>query len=199
MKSKHNPAGKQPDTVILWVKGYDVTQEEKEKGYTGNFAVVSCQKEADAKWTLGAEKLAVALEKHPHRRRPHKKHPDWGYWVLRRVKKGWTYSRIEDAYADLMTLAEDFPAVSIPGRNKLYTIIYQKQEDDRLPLFRVVLEVEAGEKGGFIIACRENTYRAPVAGSAVDTDKPPPGKFAARVTARRHKRTDIAGLPQEDG
>ncbi|MET0156003.1 MAG: hypothetical protein ABW189_07885 [Rickettsiales bacterium] len=189
------------DALILWVKGYDLTPDEEEKGCVGNYAFLYCEELTDGRFTLRAQKLEADPQSHPQRRRRKGKHPDWGYYVLRRIKKDWRYHSVEEAYADLLKLAEDFPQVSIPARNKLYTIIYQKPEDNNgIPLYRAVLEIEPnGDKGGFCITCKENEFRRntgapsvnarPVVVAAPEVDgKPAAGYFTSMLEMKRAKR-----------
>lgn len=188
-----------PETTVVWIRGFQLTGEEEKSGCIGNYAVVQADQTPDGKYTLIARKLPVEPARHPVRKRRKGKHPDWGYWVLRRVQKNWRYGSIDEAYGDLMKLAEDFPEVSIPSQNKLYTIIYRKTTDGSLPLFRVILEVEALPQGGFTITCKENTFKRenkpekkseePAAES-----QEAPGRFASMVTVKRNRRKNIADL-----
>ncbi len=187
-----------PATTVLWIRGYDVTKKEEEAGYTGNYALISPDMTPDKKYTLIARKLEVEIGKHPQRKRKKSKHPDWGFWVLRRVQKGWRYDSVEEAYADLMAIAEEFPEVSIPSSNKLFTIIYRKATDDSLPLFRVVLEVEALQEGGFTITCTENTYRSNKTKEVPTEDAPEPiGKFASMIALKKNRKKNINDVLKE--
>lgn len=192
-----------PDTTVLWIRGYEVTAEEEEKGYQGNYAVIGPEMTPDKKYTLIARKIEIDLGKHPQRRRNKSKHPDWGYWVLRRVQKGWKYDSVEEAYRDLMAIAEDFPEVSIPSTNKLLTIIYRKTNDDSLPLFRVILEVEALREGGFTITCKENEHKGPkkpktTNAEHVEGEEPEQiGRFASMVSLKKNRKKNINDVLSE--
>ncbi len=190
------------NATVIWIRGFEVTADEAKQGCIGNYAVIQVDETPDGKYTVGARKLEIEPAKHPQRKRRKGKHPDWGYWVLRRVQKSWRYGSIDEAYSDLMKLAEDFPEVTIPSQNKIYTIIYRKTFDGSLPLFRVILEVEALPEGGFTITCRENTYKR-------DANKPKDkpegdeenqqqvGRFTSMVTVKRNKRKNIADIMKE--
>jgi hypothetical protein len=192
-----------PDTTVLWIRGYEVTEAEEEKGYQGNYAVITPEMTPDKKYTLIARKIEIDLGKHPQRRRNKSKHPDWGYWVLRRVQKGWRYDSVEEAYKDLMAIAEDFPEVSIPSTNKLLTIIYRKTTDGSLPLFRVILEVEALREGGFTITCKENEHKGakkPKAENAITAEGEEPeqiGRFASMVALKKNRKKNINDVLNE--
>ncbi len=186
------------DCVVLWIRDYQLTAEEIKVGCIGNYALLYPDKTPDGKFTVSARKLTIEVGRHPQRKRQKSKHPDWGYWVLRRVKKNWRYGSIDEAYADLMQLAEDFPEVSIPGQNKLYTIVYRKTDDDSLPLFRIVLEVEALPEGGFTITCKENTFKRENKPGKEQTgagEQPaePMGKFASHGGGETQQTTQYFG------
>ena len=182
--------------TVLWIRDYQLSESEVSSGCIGNYAVLYPDKTPDGKYTVAARKLEIEPAKHPQRKRTKSKHPDWGYWVLRRIKKNWRYGSIDEAYNDLMQLAEDFPEVSIPGQNKLYTIVYRKTEDESLPLFRIVLEVEALPEGGFTISCKENTFKRDKQQERKEEDeKAEPeqmGRFTSMVTVKRNKRRNIS-------
>ncbi len=188
-----------PDTTVMWIRGYELSEKEENDGYTGHYALISPEQTPDKKYTLVARKLEIELAKHPQRKRKKSKHPDWGFWVLRRVQKGWRYDSVEEAYKDLMAIAEDFPEVSIPSANKLFTIIYRKTTDDSLPLFRVVLEVEALREGGFTITCKENTHRAANKTKEVlpDEEAEPIGRFASMVSLKKNRKKNINDVLKE--
>lgn len=193
------------EATVLWIRGYDVTDEESKQGCIGNYAVIKAELTPDEKYTIQARKLPIEAAKHPQRKRRKGKHPDWGYWVLRRVKKGWHYASIDEAYEDLMKLVEDFPEVSIPAQNKVFTIIYRKTHDGSLPLFRVILEVESLPEGGFTITCRENTFKRDNAApqkkakdsTGSEESQEQMGRFTSMVTVKRHKRKNIAEALEE--
>jgi hypothetical protein len=191
------------DCTVIWIRDYQLSEEEEKAGCIGNYALLYADKTPDGKYTVAARKLTIEAAKHPQRKRQKSKHPDWGYWVLRRVKKNWRYDSIDEAYNDLMQLAEDFPEVSIPGQNKLYTIVYRKTEDGSLPLFRIVLEVEALPQGGFTITSKENTFkregkprREEEVQSTADASTTPEqmGRFTSMITVKRNKRRNIGDV-----
>jgi hypothetical protein len=192
-----------PDTTVLWIRGYFLTENEEEQGFTGNYAVISPEMTPDKKYTLTARKLEIEISRHPQRKRKKSKHPDWGYWVLRRVQKGWRYDSVDEAYSDLMALAEDFPDVTIPSQNKIFTIIYRKAKEDEIPLHRVVLEVEALREGGFTITCKENTHRGSkkpkvegTEGENVD-EAESLGRFASMIALKKNRKKNIDEVVRE--
>lgn len=184
------------DCTVIWIRDYQLSDDEVNAGCIGNYALLFCDQTPDKKYTVSARKLEIDPSKHPQRKRTKSKHPDWGYWVLRRIKKNWRYGSIDEAYNDLMQLAEDFPEVSIPGQNKLYTIVYRKTDDDSLPLFRIVLEVEALKEGGFTVTCTENTFKRddkPKREEVNEKAEPEQvGRFTSMVAVKRNKRRNIS-------
>lgn len=199
VRSSYGQEDESNPRTIIWVRGYDVTEDEAKSGCIGNYAILYVDETMDGKYTVAAQKVIADAARHPQRKRKKSKHPDWGYWVLRRIKKNWRYDSIDEAYSDLMTLAEDFPEVSIPAQNKLYTIIYRKMPDDSLPLFRVVLEVEALKEGGFTITCKENTFKRKEtkAKKVEEEPKEQMGRFTSMVQVKQNKRKNIADFKSD--
>lgn len=184
-------------SAIIWIKDYELIDKEIADGLLGNFALVTLSEDSKAKrFYLQAQKLPAAPKFHPKRIRPKQKTPDFGHWVLRRIQKEWWYPTIEEANADLMALAEEFPLVCIPATNKLYAMIYRAAAKGTKPVNRYVLEIKAHEQGGFKIDLSANHYVAkpkapkkevPVRETAGETQ----GKFTALEKLKRsRKRTD---------
>jgi hypothetical protein len=102
---------------------------------------------------------------------------------LRVVKKGFRFAKVEEARAALERLHTDFPEVTIPNVNKLFCIIYSKQ--DKPPVQKWVLEIEVapGKQGGFVIAARRND---PKPRKPETKDRPEPvGHFTSKVKLKR--------------
>lgn len=207
--SRHQTEEAGEHGIILWIKGYLITPEEKKDGYTGNYAVIFPVLRPNGKYTLIASKVESELKFHPQRQRPTHKHPNWGHPILRSVKKKRIHDTVEAAQEELARLHEEFPEVTIPLTNKLYLIVYSRQ--DNPPAQKYVLEVKVGEKGGFYIDATKNEFqgkadiavmpeeqaamdgrdkKAPVAS---DEGKPAPGKFASMVELRRKKKRKKPG------
>lgn len=148
-----------PNSVIIWINGYGLTEEETAQGYMGNFAIIS-YKTAGKKFTISATKLDSELQHHPQRRRPKTKHPDWGHPVLRDIKKKRIYFSAKEASRELFRLHEEFPDVSIPDENRLMIIIYEKQESGKSPVQKYKFAVKALPKGGFFIEFKKNVRTA---------------------------------------
>lgn len=155
--SRHQNEEAGENSIILWIKGYSITPEEKKGGYTGNYAVVGLKKLPEGKHTLQATKLESELKYHPQRQRPAHKHPNWGHPILRSVKKKRIYATVEAAQAELQLLHEEYPQVTIPLTNKLYLIIYSRQQTP--PAQKYVMEIKVGEEGGFYIDAYPNEYK----------------------------------------
>lgn len=177
--------------IILWIKGYDITVEEKKEGFTGNYAVIHPVELHGGKITLRAMKLESELKYHPQRRRPKHKHPNWGHPILRSVKKKRIYPTAEAAQAELQLLHEEYSQTTIPLTSKLYTIIYSRQQTP--PAQKYVLEIKVAEAGGFYIDAYPNDYKAaptPVNKKKAESasEEPPQGYFSSMVALRRVKK-----------
>lgn len=198
------------DGLILWIKGYALTDEETKAGYTGNYAAIGMAKRPDGKITLETIKLESDLKYHPQRERPKHSHPNWGHPILRSVKKQRVYETVEEAESELQLLHEEFPEITIPLVGKLYLIIYSRQQTP--PAQKFVLEIKVNEKGGFYIHALANDYKAKQLQdksakppkSAEKREEPPSGYFASMVELKRKKRKKpqwkpgMTGLPEED-
>lgn len=197
--SRHQNEESGENGIILWIKGYDVTNDEKKGGYTGNYALVGLKKLADGKHTLVATKLESELKYHPQRQRPKHKHPNWGHPILRSVKKQRIYPTVEAAQKELQMLHEEYPQVTIPLTNKLYLIIYSRQQNP--PAQKFVLEIKVGDDGGFFIDAYENDYKAPKEGAAPvannetksQGEEPPGGYFTSMVALKRSRKKAPVG------
>ncbi|MDE3059544.1 MAG: hypothetical protein KGJ06_00865 [Pseudomonadota bacterium] len=147
-------------SLILWIKGYEVTKEEKAKGYLGNFAAIT-YKQVNNKWTLYPTKMYVELAQHPQRKyQNNAKHPNWGHPILRSIQKKKTYETIEAAEADLMKLHEQFPMASIPAKKRFYLMIFSRDTDRNKPVKKYVFEIKVLPEGGFYIDFKLNDYQA---------------------------------------
>jgi hypothetical protein len=195
--SRHQNEDMGDNGLILWIKGYSITPEEKKGGFTGNYAMVGINKTKDGKFSLTATKLESELKYHPQRQRPKHKHPNWGHPILRSVKKKRIYPTVEAAQAELQLLHEEYPEVTIPLTNKLYLIIYSRQQEP--PAQKFVLEVKVGDDGGFFIDAYANEYKGGKEGAAQESDeKPaedsaPEGYFTSMVALKRSRKKPPVG------
>lgn len=172
--SNKTPKAERANTLILWIKGFAITTDEEDKGYTGNYAAISAKKIDGGKYTLHAQKIESELKFHPEKKRVKKRHPDWGNPILRGIRKKKIYKTAEEAFAELSLLHEEYPEISIPGKNRLLIMIYEKREGEP-PVKKYKLEVMAEESGGYCINFQENTKTQKFG------DKTPDGYFAAMV------------------
>lgn len=195
--SEENPA------IMLWIKGFGVTEDETAKGFTGHFAEVRIAAMDNGVFTLAATRVEKPLSSHPQKKRLQSKHPNWGHPVMRAIKKGRVYTTIEEASSELEQLHLEFPEVSIPGQGKLFIIIYEKREGIARPTHKIALELQATKEGGFIITARDNEkadkpkIKPQHAEPGADTAKPKEGGgyFTAMVAVKKKRRTKNAGRP----
>ncbi len=153
------------DTLIIWIKEYNVTKEESQKGFYGNYATIDIAPLKDKKWGFKVKKLEAKLSIHPMKRYDtSKQHPDWLHPILRKVESGYIYKTIEEAESDLQELQEQYPQRSIPARNALHIMIYGKKYKSGKGVKKFTLTIELNDKiseskGGYIITAKENTYK----------------------------------------
>lgn len=198
--SRKQPAGDNKNSLILWIKNYQVTPEEEKQGVIGNFALVSIKQTEERRFCLFATKIPAELKFHPQRFMPKRQHPNWGHPLLRQIKKGKIYESLEAASADLAKLHEQYPNVSIPNRQKLYLMIFTRATNGQKPVQKFVLEIVVTEAGKFTITTRKNEYKGkeakpkPVV-QAEDGNTPVPatpatsvGFFTAKMALKRKSK-----------
>lgn len=188
----------------LWIRGYGLTSEAREAGYIGNYARFEIKPVDNGKFTLAAVLVSVDKKYHPQRRQTAKRHPNWGHPIMRDIQKGRVHKTVESAQTELTRLHEMFPEVSIPLTNKMYIMVYRKQEDEsQNPIQKWVLEIKALDTGGFKIEYAPNTYQgkgrptteasptkqaAPKQGEAI-------GRFTSQVLLKKSKKRGATPLP----
>ena len=94
--SKLTPADS-TDSLIIWIKDFAI--EADEKNYAGNFASVYIESKGK-KFTILAQKVPTALKNHPQKILEKSQHPNWGFPILRIIKKGKKYKTTESAAKD---------------------------------------------------------------------------------------------------
>ena len=140
--------------IIFWIYNYELTEEEIEQGYIGNFAKIMIKMLANKLYTLVIEKFPEEVRCHPQKKRDtHHLHPNFGHPIIRSVKKGKKYQNEKDAQYQLERLHIEHPSTIPATRNKLYLMIYSKC--DTPPIKKFILEVKYdGDK--FFLNLTEN-------------------------------------------
>lgn len=197
--AKEDKATEGVPAIRLWIRGFDVSEEEETQGFLGHYADIMAASLAKGKYTLIARKVALPLKNHPHKRTPTRSHPNWGHPVLRILKnKQRRFKTPEEALEVLMRLHEEFPDVTIPNPTKLYAMVYNRKL--KPPVQKYVFEIKTHKEGGFFIDYRVNmpTAKKPA------TNKPKPsinentktavdkeevtGYFTSKVALERTKK-----------
>lgn len=175
--------------VILWVKGFEVSNTELEEGYLGHFAVISPKRMPDGRWTLAATKITLDIKEHPSRKYQAKKqrHPNWGHPVLRKIKKGIKYATVEEAAGLLLKLHEEYPDASIPGELKLYLMVYGRENPGDNPLKKWVFEIKP-EGELYKIDMYENIRKPKADQTLARPDNPIMGYFTAKTAMKRRPK-----------
>lgn len=148
------------DAIKLWIKWFDVSQEEREKGYKGNYAWIRIQEVNRNQYTLKIEKVHVPLNFHPQKRIQRKANPNNGHPLLRRIDKGELFNNKEDALLILKDLHNQYPQTSLIATedDKLYIQVYSKDYTPK-PFKRFILRVVENEMGTFRINRTENIHQ----------------------------------------
>ncbi|MDG1286457.1 MAG: hypothetical protein P8P30_02710 [Rickettsiales bacterium] len=187
-----------PKELKLWIRGYGLSANMREKGYIGNYARFEIKRAEKGKWTLSPVLLSIDKKYHPQRRQPPSRHPNWGHPIMRDIKKNRVHTAVETAQNELARLHELFPEVSIPLTNKMYIMVYQKTDDGLPPIKKWVLEIKATDDGsGFYIDNYPNTYQADArekaAGASGGTEPPKKqeavGKFTSAALLKSSRKT----------
>lgn len=142
-------------SIRLWVRGLDVTDEERDARYIGNFAVLSCRHLPHGKAQLSLTKLASALN-HPQRARFKAAHPNWGHPILRQILRGKLYETAARACGDLQILHEEYPDTSILVGTRLHLIVFGRRVGARQtggpekpkPVHKYVLYLQSHRRSG---------------------------------------------------
>ena len=159
-----------PDTPIVWIRGYAITPAEIQQGYRGQYARLSVRELPDGAWTIHVDKIDVELSRHPDRGRPARPHPNWGHPVLRRTenhphqngKPGRRYSSLALAQAELEQLKREFPETSILNEGLLFIMVFDRTQQP--PIRRVRLEIRATGERSYVIVARPNEKSGTVGG-----------------------------------
>jgi hypothetical protein len=197
--SKEQPNEK--DVILMWIKGFAVTEEEEKEGFTGHFARIAIQETDEGKFTVTAARHDIPLEVHPQKKRVIMRHPNWGHPVLRSSKRGRVYETMEDAQNELLLLHEEFPEVSIPGVGKMYIIVYGRKEGSKKPIHKIAIEIQPDKEGkGFILVTRDNEKdgkkKERKIHARMNMDKPadaPKGYFSSLEVIRKEKKKKKLG------
>ena len=192
--SKHPDHKDNAEQCTLWVRGYDITPEQKEDGAQGNFIKIHCVKTTPNSYGFFCRKVELDLSVHPQRKRVAQRHPNWGHPVLRSIEKKRIYPTVENAQAELTLLQQEYPHAAVPGANKLYVMIFGRAEGKEKRVKKYVLEIKQAEgKTGYIIECVLNESKPrpvrpkPPSSSAASPAKPV-GDFTAKLALKRNKK-----------
>lgn len=192
--SKEKP--EDPDSLLMWIKGFAVNEKDEKEGYTGHFALITIRETEEGKFSISATRVDKPLDIHPQKKRVLMRHPNWGHPILRASKRGRVYETMEEAQEELLRLHEEFPEVSIPGMGKLFIIVYGKKEGSKKPIHKVAIEIQSDKAGkGFLLVSRDNEKDDQKKERKVHTrmgmEKPtegPKGYFSSLEVIRKQKK-----------
>jgi len=181
--------GSTPLEVKLWVRGYNVTKEEKAKNYRGNFVCLTLAALDGGKWGIKAEKIETPLDKHPEKERPKERHPNWGHPVLRAVESKKIFDGIEIARAFLHSLHHEYPDATIPGKDVVHVMVYKKAEEgEASPIQKISLKVKPLADGGakiMVMTKKKKAKELPAAPKPVLEEQ---GKFTTLIKKSRARK-----------
>ena len=163
-----------------------MTKEEKAAHYRGNFVRLAIAPADAGKWTIAAEKIDVPLAKHPEKERPKAAHPNWGHPVLRAVETAKKFDGIEIARAFLHSLHHEYPDATIPGKDVVHVMVYNRKLDEGAPIQKITVKVKPLSDGGaklMLMKKKPKGKKLP----AHSEPQPDAGKFTVMVKKRRGK------------
>ena len=191
-------------SFVLWVRGLDVSEEQRKQGYLGNFGRITMHSIPSGKWTLTLARMDIALRHHPLKKSVPKPHPNMGHPVIRAASRKKTWPSMQAAAEQLMKLHEEFPEISVPGLNKLKIMTYVRAEKGQSPVQRLELQVVKRDEGVYIIEIKqnlrkhfpalpvqqphENEVNIPAATVTPELPADQPGYYAKLVSKRRKKK-----------
>lgn len=176
--------------LLLWIRNFELSEAEEQAGYLGHYARITCCQMADEDglYSLQAEKIERPLKFHPQRKRPQARCPNWGHPVLRNIKKVKHYASLEEASGQLAQLHLEYPETTIPGVNKLYLMIFSREDSPSNPLGKYILEIVNEHGGGFTIVANKNEYKPRAVKTPSDTQVAPLGHFSSMVALKQKRK-----------
>ncbi len=149
------------DNLLLWIKGYEITEKEELEGYLGNFCIVSLVESKEG-FSFKAEKIKKPLSNHPQKKRKNNLHPNWGHPILRKIRKQHFFYGESEARLQLNKLLNEYPKSAIPAGNRLYIFVWNREylEGGSKPFKKFIFEVVEKENGKYIIDYWENPVQA---------------------------------------
>lgn len=187
-RSKHQPQTEDGHNLILWIRGFEVTEDEQSQRIIGNYALISPKQLPDGAWTLTATKLNAEPGLHPQRQRPKAMNPNWAHPVIKAAQKGKAYKTLASAMAELEKLHQEFPETTIPVPPKLYVMIYTRLEDKKVEMQKHVMEVVVLDNGTYRLSLVRN---APLQDASAALPEPA-GKFSQKIAMKRKFRKPTA-------
>jgi len=171
----------------MWVRGFELTADEKAIGTRGNFARIWVEFLPTGYYTLKAEKISVPLERHPQKDRAKGHHPNWGNPTMRAVETGKTFSGIAEANALLEQLHIEYPAATIPSKNSLSILLYNAKAEGKSPIDKIVVKVKPLKEGGAKLVLQKKRAKA----KKLPNKEPQKseGKFTTMVIKKRGRKT----------
>lgn len=171
--------------VKLWVRGYQLTEDEIKAGGLGNFCLATIIKQNDGSCIIKCEKEAVEPANHPMKKRKEARMPNWGHPSLKFIKSGGSYEKYEDAVEVLYNLHQEFPETTIPNKDRLDVMVYSREGKNKPEMKKYRLQVKPMETGAIIEA--EEKTAAPKKAEAAE-EKEIIGRFTAQAMLKKKKK-----------
>jgi hypothetical protein len=178
--------------VKLWVKDFELSAEDRSKGYEGHFAHLWVEFLEIGYYTIRAEKVHAPLARHPRKGKIKGKHPNRDNPVMRAVERGKTFASFEEARALLEALHVDYPLATTPTADALKILLFSRdgaKDGKKVPIEKVTVKVKILSEGGAKLVLVQAPAREAAATEGVkptdSTPVPSHGKYTALVKKQR--------------
>lgn len=136
-------------SLVVWIKGFELTKSERKEGRVGNFAKIYFSVDK-GKHSLLYEKLAVEIERHPQKKRQFagKASPDEGFETIRFAIKGKQFKSLADGLNSLNILCKTFPKTTIRVHPRKVSVLVWGGRERKI--MRKILKLLEGEDFWYI-------------------------------------------------
>ncbi len=176
------PQGK----LKLWIRGFQLTEEEIKEGALGNFCIATIVQQNDGNCLIKCEKENTPPINHPMKKRKTARMPNWGHPTMRYIKNGGKFDRYEDAVESLYNLHQEFPDTTIPNKDRLDVMVYTREGKKKPETKKFRLNLKPVENY-FVITPEEKVARPRVS----ETEEKPSdiiGRFTALALMKKKKK-----------
>jgi len=160
-----NKVSQEPNTETLWIKWFEVSDQDAEDGWSDNGCMLSIEKLPDGKFTLRGQLIRrdemPSRTPHPKNKKSH--HPNWGDPILRKMKRKGNFGSLQSAMGALDQLVIDYPnATDRIADDKLNVFVYvgTSPGSKKNPIEPIVVRIHPASGGSYQLDWQER--RSPI-------------------------------------